>query len=93
MLDSLQAQPLTEQDRNTVHAIKLHALHTLNTMMDRAIEALDVLTGDPDLENATDAEDEALSPWARASAYAGPGCIIGDPDKGAQEDGELESGL
>ena len=46
----------------------------------RAIERLDAEDGDPDLEDATDAEDEGIT-WAAAqycnSDY--PGCPVSDP--------------
>lgn len=48
----------------------------------RAIERMDEEDSDPDLEDATDAEDEGLSPWARRFAARGPGCVIGDPGGG-----------
>lgn len=46
-----------------------------------AIDLLDVLEGDPDLEDATDLEDDfALSPVTRRDADKGPGCPIADSD-------------
>lgn len=48
-------------------------------LIQRAIDELDELDGDPDLEDATDAEDEGVSPAALAFAD-GPGCSISDPD-------------
>lgn len=44
-----------------------------------AIDLLDLADGDPDSENATDAEDEGITPAALAFTD-GPGCMVSDPD-------------
>lgn len=44
-----------------------------------SVALLDLMDGDPDMEDATDAEDEGLTPAALAYTD-GPGCIIADPD-------------
>lgn len=47
------------------------------------IERLDEEDGDPDLENATDLEDDhAISPLALSYAAGGPGCAISDAGGG-----------
>ena len=51
-----------------------------------AIERLDTEDGDPDLEDATDAEDEELSPWALRYGAPGGGCLVSDPGGGNVED-------
>ena len=57
----------------------------------RAIERLDELGGDPDLEDATCAEDEGLTPMAIRFASDGAGCEISDPGGGNVDDqGELQ---
>lgn len=43
-----------------------------------AIDALDLADGDPDFENATDVEDEAIQPHLLESGE--PGCPVGDHD-------------
>lgn len=44
-----------------------------------AIDLMDLADGDPDIENATDAEDEGIT--AAALEFTdGPGCIIADTD-------------
>lgn len=43
-----------------------------------AIDLVDLADGDPDLEDATDAEDEGLSPEAIENGSDGPGCILMD---------------
>lgn len=53
----------------------------------RAIERLDAEDGDPDLEDATNAEDEGIT-WA-ARLYTGreyAGCPVSDPGGGNVED-------
>ena len=48
-----------------------------------ALDLIDTLDGDPDLENATDLEDDfALSPQARGYAD-GPGCPVADAAENA----------
>lgn len=59
----------------------------------RAIERLDELGGDPELEDATCAEDEGIT-WVAANYSSGdyPGCPVGDPGGGNVDDrgGEQE---
>lgn len=52
-----------------------------------AIDRLDEMDGDPDLEDATDLEDEGLSALVRRfAAQYGPGCITSDVGGGNVED-------
>ncbi|QZP08189.1 hypothetical protein [Caenibius sp. WL] len=54
------------------------------------LRRLDGIDGDPDLEDATDAEDDfSLSPCAAESASGGLGCPIADPG-GCEHDGREE---
>jgi len=51
----------------------------LHGFIEVALDLADAMDGDPDIEDATDAEDEGLT--VDALAYAnGPGCIVTDPD-------------
>jgi len=52
----------------------------IEAFIEVAIGLLDLADGDIDLEDATDAEDEGLSPLAIAIASEAPGCPIADPD-------------
>lgn len=57
---------------------RAEAAKELGDTIDGLIAFLDDLSGDPDIENATDVEDDfALSVTARHFA-SGPGCAIGD---------------
>jgi hypothetical protein len=49
----------------------------LSRLVARAIERLDEMDGDADLEDATNAEDEGLT-WAAISRDYGPGCHVAD---------------
>jgi hypothetical protein len=49
----------------------------LSRLVARSIERLDEMDGDPDLEDATNAEDEGLT-WAAIRRNYGPGCPIAD---------------
>ena len=63
--------------------------HEVQFIADVAIDRLDALDGDPDLE-ATDAEDD-FAAWP-ARPWHGPGCEISDPG-GCEHDGsEPEDG-
>lgn len=54
-----------------------------------AIDLMDLADGDPDIENATDAEDEGIT--AAALAFTdGPGCMVSDPDYGVDDGCEDE---
>lgn len=58
----------------------------LESFIEAAITALDVLDGDPDSENATDAEDDFnLSPEAIANTSDVPGCPVADSDYGIED--------
>lgn len=59
----------------------------LSRVVARAIERLDAMDGDPDLEDATNAEDEGLT-WlaGRYSSMNGAGCPVSDPGGGNVED-------
>jgi hypothetical protein len=52
-----------------------------------AIDLLDLADGDPDLEDATDAEDEGLTANAIDCASDGPGCDLADAGGQCDEDG------
>ncbi|QUT05187.1 hypothetical protein KFK14_19650 [Sphingobium phenoxybenzoativorans] len=57
-----------------------------------AIDLLDIADGDPDLENATNLEDDfILTKQAKFDAGPGPGCRISDAGEhaGDEEDGTL----
>ena len=71
------------------------AVKEIGDAVEGLIVFLDELEGDPDLEDATDGEDEfALSPnameWASRETR-GPGCEISDPDTGVDDDGEADT--
>lgn len=58
------------------------------------IDHLDDEDGDPDLEDATNAEDEGTTPAARQWCAAGgyPGCPVSDPGGGdVGDEGEIET--
>lgn len=73
---SLRPRPL--EDQAIINALKLHAYQSLNMLIERALDALDQLTGDPDLEDATGIEDSFEGHGERLSDQA-PGCPIADP--------------
>lgn len=53
----------------------------LEQLVQRLVDRLDEEDGDPDLEDATDAEDDfSLSDDARDGWGSGPGCILADQD-------------
>ncbi len=55
-----------------------------------AIDLADTLDGDPDQEDATDAEDDfAISADALSGADRGPGCVVGDSDYCAAKDDQI----
>lgn len=61
-----------------------HSAGEIAAAIEILIDALDLLGGDPDAEDASDAEDDfALSALAIAFADPGPGCTISDQDAGA----------
>ena len=58
-----------------------HSAGEIAAAIEILIDALDLLGGDPDAEDATDLEDNhALSPQALRYASDVPGCGISDPD-------------
>lgn len=60
---------------------------SLEAFLSVALDLLDTMDGDADLEDGTDAEDDfALSAIALQFADSGPGCTIGDPGGGNVED-------
>ena len=68
----------------TTHAPR----HAVDAMLDRAIGELDRLDGDPDLEDATDAEDDfRLSERALGYAAKVPGDLCAEPDDIAWTEG------
>lgn len=53
----------------------------LEQLVQRLVDGLDEQDGDPDLEDATDAEDDfSLSDQALCSRDTGPGCVLADQD-------------
>lgn len=66
----------------------------IERLCQRLIDHLDEQDGDPDEEDATDAEDEGLSIAVRVwAADSGPGCKIAEPkedDDPKEDSGELE---
>jgi hypothetical protein len=54
--------------------------------IERAIEALDLIDGDADVEDATDLEDDFSLTWI-ASGQSGPGCEVSDR---GEENGDRE---
>ncbi len=64
--------------------------------MEQAIDRLDLEDGDPDLEDATDTEDEGLSLWALCyGSGGGCGCPVSDPGGGnvTDEPHDVDDGL
>lgn len=59
----------------------------------RMIDHLDEQDGDPDFEDATNAEDEGITPAARQLfGYGQPGCPVSDPGGGdVGDEGEIET--
>ena len=63
---------------------------SVERLIQAAFDALDAMDGDPDLENATDAEDDfSLSPDVAEWASGVLGCPISDPG-GDEHDGREE---
>lgn len=62
-----------------------HSAGEIGAAIDILIDLFDLMGGDPDAENATDAEDDfAISSKAAANTAAQAGCTISDPpDAGA----------
>lgn len=58
-------------------AIPMLSRPDLEALTERLIDRLDEVDGDPDLEDATDTEDDVLTPWG-AKFFDGPGCPIAD---------------
>jgi len=59
----------------------------LERLVQRLVDHLDEQDGDPDIEDATDAEDEGLHPATIAYASDGPGCILMDTDNEDDREG------
>jgi hypothetical protein len=66
----------------------------LSRLVARAIERLDEMDGDTDIE-PDHSEDDALPPpwWGKNYRGEGAGCPISDPDYGGEELGEPEDGV
>ena len=63
---------------------------SVERLLEAAIDALDAMDGDPDLEDATDAEDDfSMSHLAAECASYELGCPIADPG-GCEHDGREE---
>jgi len=59
---------------------------TLESFIEAAIAALDVIDGDPDAEDATDAEDDfLLTDHALEDCKGVPGCPVADTDYGIED--------
>ena len=65
---------------------------SLGAMINVGIELLDVLGGDPDIEedNEDRGHDEGEPDFTPSPTDYGPGCLIADNDHGAEEAGEPE---
>lgn len=71
-----------------VQAIPKLSRHDLDALTERLIDRLDEVDGDPDLEDATDTEDDVLSRFA-IGYFDGPGCPIADtPEDGDTNEDE-----
>lgn len=62
----------------------------IERLVSRMIEHLDTADGDPDLEDATNAEDEGIT-WAASIRNYGAGCPVSDPGEN-EHDAEQEVG-
>jgi hypothetical protein len=63
--------------------LNLHSPHEIAEAIEVLVDVLDCLGGDPEAEDATDAEDDfALSPMA-LHYTTGPGCSVTEEDAGA----------
>jgi hypothetical protein len=61
-----------------------HSPHEIAEAIEVLVDVLDMLGGDAEAEDATDAEDDfAHSPLALRYAKPGPGCAIADADEGS----------
>lgn len=71
--------------------------HACAQVAQTLIDRLDEFDGDPDLEDATDAEDDhAISALGVQYAERGPGCTISDPDSAVDDqacDPESDCGI
>ena len=78
-IDCDRLQPfLTPEDRRSIREAKRIAWAALADVAETLVETLNIAAGDPDLEDATDTEDEGLTPFALCHARSGPGCDIAD---------------
>lgn len=77
--------PITLEEQETLHALRLWAYSSLNEMIEQGIALLDFLQGDIDLEDATGAEDAFEEHEARIG-YQGPGDHVADPGGTENED-------
>ena len=80
-IDCDRLQPfLTPEDRRSIREAKRIAWAALADVAETLVETLNIAAGDPDLEDATDAEDEGLTPFALCHARGGPGpgCVVAD---------------
>lgn len=65
----------------------------VEAMIERLVEALDTLDGDPDVElNGDEADGSPAEDEFMDHDRSGPGCPVSDPDYGAEELGEREEG-
>jgi hypothetical protein len=88
---------LDAQGRKEIRQAKRAAWVVLAAVCEQLVSTLDTAAGDPDLEDATDLEDENIAPWTLA-ARDGPGCEVADggEDEHDREDideREREEGL
>lgn len=75
--ESLGQQPLTLQEQATLYAIKLHAYHSLSSLVHKALAMLDELAGDADMEGDPFNEGEpAFDPASRAMVDVHTGTYI-----------------
>ncbi|QQN73623.1 hypothetical protein [Croceicoccus sp. YJ47] len=75
MIDQIKLPPTLSYMLGIDHAPR----SVIDSMLQRAIDELDEIDGDPDLEDATDLEDDFMfSPRVTVSTEHGPGCAISD---------------
>lgn len=82
---TLHKHPAAQPNMPAVARILSHYdRESLEAFLSVALDLLDAMDGDPDAEDASDAEDDfALSALAIAFVDPGPGCTISDQDAGA----------
>lgn len=76
--------PPAAAGRMAARLLGLHSAREIAGAIEVLVEVLDLLGGDPDVEDATDAEDDhTLSPTALRYANPGAGCDVADAGENA----------